>query len=75
MDAWAGSINGRDSEGMYPYLVYLNRICRVNMHGLQQPARGVGPNGDCTQVKGPILLPYLLEGSTVASVASKPEAL
>ena len=58
-----------------PYLMYLNRICRVNMHGLEHPARRVGPNGDCTQVKGPILLPYLLEGATVACVASKPEAL
>ncbi len=58
-----------------PYLVYLNRIRRVNMHALQHPARRVGANGDCTQIKGPVLLPYLLEGATVASVTSKPEAL
>ncbi len=53
----------------------LNRIRRVDVHGLQHPARRVGANGDCTHIKGSILLPYLLEGSTVASVASKPEAL
>ena len=69
-------INYRKSKRYaHPYLVYLNRIRRVDMHGLQHPARRVGADGDCTQVKRPVLLPYLLEGSTVARVASKPEAL
>ena len=55
--------------------MYLHSISWIDMHGLQHPARRVGTNGNCTQVKRPILLSNLLECGTVASIASKPEAL
>ena len=57
------------------HLVYLHSISWIDMHGLQHPARRVRSNGKCTQVKRPKLLSDLLECATIASVASKPEAL
>ena len=55
--------------------MYLHSVSRIDMHGLEKPARRVGANGDCTQVERPILLSNLLECATVAGVTSKPEAL
>ena len=55
--------------------MYLNSIGWVDMHWLQHPARCVRANGDCTQVKGPILPTNLLEHIAIAGIASKPEAL
>lgn len=57
------------------HLMYLDSVSWVDMHGLQHCTRCVGANGNGTQVKGPVLLPNLLEHPTVPRVTSKPEAL
>lgn len=55
--------------------MHLNSIRWIDVHGLEEPARCVGADGDGAEVERPILLTNLLEGSTVAGVPSKPEAL
>lgn len=67
--------DAKSRYGAEVHLMYLNSIRRIDVNGLEKPARCVGGNGDGTEVKGPILLTNLLEGAAVAGVPSKPEAL